>query len=52
MEGQYIVKNLLIIGAALVIGDGWIPCPANLRPRRNPSTKLHPRVKPHELNRV
>jgi uncharacterized membrane protein YphA (DoxX/SURF4 family) len=32
MEGQYIVKNLLIIGAALVVG-GTINPPANVRPK-------------------
>ena len=31
MEGQYIVKNLLIIGAALVIGGGLTPLPRHTR---------------------
>lgn len=36
LEGQYIVKNLVLIGAALVIGGTINPAP----PRRKPTPKL------------
>jgi uncharacterized membrane protein YkgB len=36
MEGQYIVKNLVLIGAALVVGGTVHPAP----PRRKPAPKV------------
>ena len=42
MEGQYIVKNLVIIAAAIVVGSRARPLPRPADPPRNPQTPLGP----------